>query len=136
MARRGDRFAALEPIYSAVRDRFGVVDKDVACGVAMRHDWGPQYTSGHFTRGRSPGSGSKTRRPSSESRPANGCAERFIRTLKEQCIWAKLYASLDELREAIAEFIERYNSQWLIERHGHRTPREVYTAWLETKDAA
>jgi hypothetical protein len=22
----------------------------------------------------------------------------------------------------IAEFIERYNTQWLIERHGYRTP--------------
>lgn len=48
VAKRGDRFACLEPIYDAVRDHFGVVDKDVARGVAMRHDWGPQYTSDHF----------------------------------------------------------------------------------------
>jgi hypothetical protein len=25
----------------------------------------------------------------------------------------------------IAAFIERYNAEWLVERHGHCTPREV-----------
>ena len=48
VAKRGDRFACLEPIYDAVRDRFGAIGPDVARGIAMRHDWGPQYTSGHF----------------------------------------------------------------------------------------
>jgi transposase InsO family protein len=124
VARRGDRFAALEPIYDAVRERFGAVDEDEARGVAMRHDWGPRYTSGHST-GALAWLGSPTHRPTSVRPPCDGCAERFIRTLTEQCIWAKLYADVDELREAIAEFIERYNSQWLIERHGYRTPRDV-----------
>jgi transposase InsO family protein len=49
VARRGDRFAALEPIYDAVRDRFGQLAPDVARGISCRHDWGPQYTSSHFT---------------------------------------------------------------------------------------
>jgi transposase InsO family protein len=135
VARRGDRFAALEPIYSAVRDRFGTVEADAARGVALRHDWGPQYTSGHFT-GALAWLGIEDSPAYVGEPPCNGCAERFIRTLKEQCIWAKLYSSVEELREAIAEFIERYNSQWLIERHGHRTPREVYAAWLDGREAA
>jgi len=42
--------------------------------------------------------------------PCNGCAERFIRTLKEQCIWARTYPDVAELRAAVAEFVERYNS--------------------------
>jgi putative transposase len=41
VAKRGDRFACLEPIYDAVTDRFGKVDKDVARGIALRHDWDP-----------------------------------------------------------------------------------------------
>ena len=135
VARRGDRFAALEPIYSAVRDRYGIVDTDVARGVAMRHDWGPQYTSGHFT-GALAWLGIADSPAYVGEPPCNGCAERFIRTLKEQCIWAKLHASVEELRQAIAGFVERYNSEWLIERHGHRTPREVYAAWLEAREAA
>ena len=48
VAKRGDRFACLEPLYDAVTERFGRVDKDLARGIALRHDWGPQYTSGHF----------------------------------------------------------------------------------------
>ena len=56
------------------------------------------------------------------------CAERFIRTLKEQCIWSRLWADVDQLRQAVAAFVARYNAEWLIEHHGHRTPREAYEA--------
>jgi hypothetical protein len=31
-----------------------------------------------------------------------------------------------ELRAGVREFVERYNTEWLIERHGHMTPREAY----------
>jgi putative transposase len=58
----------------------------------------------------------------------NGCAERWIRTLKEQCLWTTLYDTIDELRQAVADFVERYNRSWLIQRHGHRTPKEAYQA--------
>jgi transposase InsO family protein len=125
VARRGDRFAAVDPIYDAVRDRFGVLGPDVARGIALRHDWGPQYTSSHFT-------GSLRWLGISDSPayvgepPCNGCAERFIRTLKEQCIWSRAWEWADELAEGIRSFVELYNSSWLIERHGHRTPREAY----------
>jgi putative transposase len=56
----------------------------------------------------------------------NGCAERWIRTLKEQCLWAELHDSVDQLRQAVARFVETYNTQWLIGRLGHRTPKEAY----------
>jgi putative transposase len=58
----------------------------------------------------------------------NGVAERFIRTLKEQCLWAELYEDVGHLRQAVAAFTELYNTQWLIERLGHRTPREAFMA--------
>jgi len=47
VAKRWDRFACLEP-NSGVRDRFGQVGPDVARGIRMCHDLGPQDTSGHF----------------------------------------------------------------------------------------
>jgi hypothetical protein len=31
-----------------------------------------------------------------------GCAERWIRTLKEQCLWAELHDAVDQLRQAVA----------------------------------
>jgi len=40
----------------------------------------------------------------------------------------QLHDTVDELRQAVAGFVDRYNSSWLIQRHGHRTPKEAYQA--------
>ena len=52
----------------------------------------------------------------------NGCAERFIRTLKENLLWVRTFDSVEELRQALLVFRELDNTTWLIERHGFRTP--------------
>jgi hypothetical protein len=122
VAKVGDRFAALQPVYDAVVDRWGRLDADIARGLQLRHDWGPQYRSAHFT-------GSLAWLGIADS-PAflgepetNGCAERWIRTLKEQCLWAELHDTIDQLRQAVSGFVDRYNTLWLIQRHGHQTRR-------------
>jgi hypothetical protein len=43
VAKRGDRWAALEPIRQGVRATFGAVSKEIARGLRVRCDWGPQY---------------------------------------------------------------------------------------------
>mgnify|MGYP001596569267 CR=1 FL=1 len=55
----------------------------------------------------------------------NGCAERFIRTLKENLLWVRTFEMAEELRLALLEFKRRHNENWLIERHGYRTPSQV-----------
>ena len=55
----------------------------------------------------------------------NGIIERWMRTLKEECLYLHDFATLDEARQVIGAFIERYNQQWLLEQHGHRTLAEV-----------
>jgi putative transposase len=55
----------------------------------------------------------------------NGVAERFMRTLKEQCLYLHQFDSLAQAQQIIGEFITRYNTQWLIERLGHRTPAQA-----------
>ena len=135
VARRGDRFAALEPIYQAVRERFGELAPDVCRGISCRHDWGPQYTSSHFT-GSLRWLGIEDSPAYVGEPPCNGCAERFIRTLKEQCIWSRTWRDAQELAEGVRAFVELYNTCWLIERHGHRTPREAYGSWLSRQEAA
>lgn len=135
VAKVGDRFAALQPVYDAVIDRYGSLAPDVARGVEVRHDWGSQYRSAHFT-------GSLawlgiTDSPAFPGEPeCNGCAERWIKTLKEQCLWARTYRSVDDLRDAVTAFVELYNTHWLIERLGHRTPRETYQQRLAEPAAA
>ena len=55
----------------------------------------------------------------------NGCAERFIRVLKENLLWVRPFATIEELRLALIAFKRTYNQTWIIERHGYRTPAPV-----------
>ncbi len=53
----------------------------------------------------------------------NGCAERFIRTLNEPCLWTQVCDTIDDLRIEVEGFTHRYNNEWLI---GRQTPREAF----------
>jgi transposase InsO family protein len=124
VAKKGDRWAALEPIRLGVRDHFLAYAPRIALGLGLRHDWGPQYTAHQFAgelawlRIRST--------PAFVGEPqCNGIMERWIRTLKEECLYLHDFDTLEEARQVIGAFIERYNHEWLIERHGHRTPADV-----------
>jgi putative transposase len=55
----------------------------------------------------------------------NGLIERFMRTLKEECLHVRHFRTLEEARFVIGRFIQRYNSEWLLQRHGYMTPAEV-----------
>ncbi len=55
----------------------------------------------------------------------NGCAERFIRVLKENLLWVRRFDTVEELRLALLTFQQSYNESWIIERHGYRTPAQV-----------
>ncbi len=123
-ARSANRFEALEPVRQGVRERFGAVAKDVASGLRPRHDHGSQYVSDHFqTEIRFLGIGSS---PAFVREPeGNGCAERFIRVLKESLLWGRRFDTVEELRVALQAFKETYNHGWIIERHGYRTPAQV-----------
>lgn len=46
--------------------------------------------------------------------------ESRIRTLREQCVWAELDGTVDQLPPAVSGFVDRYTS-WLIQRHRHLT---------------
>ena len=74
-------------------------------------------------------------RPSSESRKA-GCAERFVRTLKEQLLWLKTFETTEESRLALQEFKDRYNREWLIARNGYLTPEQVRARLLPAQGEA
>ena len=48
VAKIGDRWAALEPVHQGMRHAYGAFGKDVARGLALRSDWGPQYAADAF----------------------------------------------------------------------------------------
>ena len=123
-ARPGTRFEALEPLRQAIPASFGSYEEGAAQGLALRHDHGSQFISDDFQAELDflgiESSPSYVREPQ-----GNGCAERFIRTLKEQLLWLRPFDSVEELRRALLDFKMRYNQQWLIQRHGFRTPASV-----------
>ena len=55
----------------------------------------------------------------------NGCAERCIRTLKENLLWLTTFHTVEELRLALHAFQRQYNETWLIGRHGYKAPAQV-----------
>jgi transposase InsO family protein len=127
VAKTGDRIAALQRVYDTVIYRFGDLSPDVARGIQLRHDWGPRYRSKHFL-GSIAWLGIADDAAYIGEPETNGCAERFIRTLKEQCLWAELHDTVDDLRQAVRAWTEFYNNEWLIQRPGHQTPREAFAS--------
>lgn len=123
-AKTANRFEALEPIRQGVREHFGDFQENIAEGLSLRHDHGSQYVSDDFQNEISflgvEASPSFVREPE-----GNGCAERFIRTLKENFLWVKYFNTIEELRLALLEFRDTYNKQWIIERHKYQTPEQV-----------
>ena len=44
----------------------------------------------------------------------------------------RIYKTIDEVRDAVRAFVARYNTEWLIEKNGLRSPSDTRTAWYQT----
>jgi transposase InsO family protein len=134
-ARRATRFEALEPLRQAVRFAFGTFSQGGAGGLKLRHDHGSQFVADDFQRELAflgiASSPAFVREPE-----GNGCVERFIRTLKENLLWVRRFATIDELRQALHRFKDTYNHTWIVERHGYQTPAAIRAAQLAPLPAA
>lgn len=53
-------------------------------------------------------------------RQRDRCAERLIRTLKENLLWLRRFDTIEELRQLALAFKERYHQTWIVERHGSK----------------
>ena len=128
-ALRGTRFEAIECVREAIWATKGHYDAGIATGVALRHDHGSQFISHAFqdelTTTGIASSPSFVRQPE-----GNGCAERFIRTLKEQLLWLQRFGTVEELNRALREFAHRFNNHWIIGRLGYRTPAQHRRSFL------
>jgi len=134
-ATRATRFEALEPIRQGVRQQFGAVSVGIATGVQVRHDHGSQYMSDNFQ--------AELRFLGITSSPAfvrategNGVAERFIRTLKEQLLWVRMFRPWRSFATRSSTGCVSINEQWLVDRHRFRSPAQVRRDLLATSEAA
>jgi putative transposase len=134
-ARRATRFEALEPIRQAVRSCFGAFAQGIVSGLKVRHDHGSQFVADDYQAELAflgiASSPAFVREPE-----GNGCVERFIRTLKENLLWVRRFATIEDLRQALLEFQRLYNQSWIVERHGYRTPAQVRAEQLGMLAAA
>jgi len=125
IVKKADRYAAIEAVREAVRHEFGHVEKGVCKGMGLfiRRDHGSQYDSDDFKKEMSflniVESPAFVRSPE-----CNGIIERFHRTLEDELLSFTQFDTLKEARPLISEFIERYNNDWIIERHGYLSPVE------------
>ena len=128
VCKEGTRYEALQPIAMGLTRHFSSVNADVGRGLMLRMDHGTQYLSDHFLNqlrfwGITPSFAFV------EQPQTNGVAERFIRTLKEQVIHGRVFQNLEEIRQALAAFVKRYNEEWRVEKLGFLTPHEAREAW-------
>jgi putative transposase len=118
------RLEALEPLRQGVREKFGAFSQGIAEGLKIRHDHGSQYVADDFQDELKflgmIASPSFVREPQ-----GNGCAERFIRTLKENLLWVETFETVEQLRLVLLEFKRNYNEQWIVQRLGYQTPAQA-----------
>jgi len=134
-ALHGTRHEALEPVRQGVAERFGGVEKEAAAGLGIRHDHGSQYMSRDFQK-EIAWLGAASSPAFVRAPEGNGCAERFIRTLKENLLWVRTFSTVEDLRLALIDFRQTYNECWLIERHGHRSPAQFRRDQMDTMPLA
>lgn len=43
----------------------------------------------------------------------------------------RAFDTIEEVREAVADFVELYNNEWPIEKNGYLSPRQAREAYYE-----
>ena len=51
-------------------------------------------------------------------------------------MWVQAFETVEELRQALQEFKERFNRHGLLQRHGYATPSQVRAAHTPLEEAA
>jgi transposase InsO family protein len=124
VAKKGDRFAALEPVAQGLTRLYGAVTAEVARGLSLRMDHGTQSLADDF-QNQIQHWGITSSFAFVEQPQTHGVAERFNRTLKEQIIHGRTYRNVEELRTAVTVFVHTYHTQWRLEKLGYLTPGEA-----------
>lgn len=131
----GHRFEALEPMRQGVLEHFGGYDQGAAQGLVLRHDHGSQYMARDFQRELA-FLGIKSSPANVREPQGNGVAERFIKTLKENLLWVRRFETVEELRLALLDFKARYNSSWMVQKHGYLSPAQARLTLITHQNSA
>lgn len=61
----------------------------------------------------------------------NADTERLIRTVKEELIWLREWASVEELAKEMERFVEYFNENYLHSTLGYKTPNAFEKEWFK-----
>ena len=112
---------------SALLRRFGWT-RGAPAGMQIRHDNGLVFGSKLF-RAVVREYGLKQEFITPYTPEQNGLAERFIRSLKEECVWQNNFESMEHARATIAKWIDWYNSGRPHQALNYKTPDAVHAQW-------
>jgi hypothetical protein len=111
---------------------YGGVQAGLARGLALRMDPGLQYLSNHFKNlaklwGSTPASPSFWR-----PMPTKG-GQAFQPNFKEQAIYGRVFRSVEDIRQAVRNFVEIYYNQWRVEKNAFKNPQQPCQDWLNDR---
>lgn len=111
-------------VKQAIAKAFGSVAPGIAIGLCLRHDNHPLFRTKAF---RKPLRKLGIRfSPSPILTPQmNGCAERFVNTLRGNLLSIQNFSNIFDLISAAHNFRTLYNEHWLLARAGYRSPTQI-----------
>ena len=128
VCKRGDRFAALQPISMGLAGLYGSTAAGAARGLALRNGsrlpvsvgplHQPDQVLGH------PAVLRLRRRAPDQRRAPSGSIARS----KEQIIHGRIYPTSRSCGTP-RDFVELYNAQWIVEKNGYLSPAQARQAW-------
>lgn len=123
LSRRGNAKTAEAALEDALIHRFGHLGR-VPEPLILRSDNGLVFTSRRYTATvRAYGLRQEFITPYTPEQ--NGLIERFIRSLKEECIWQHHFESISHARDVIARWIRHYNTERPHQALGYRAPAQL-----------
>ena len=122
---KADKFNALEPLYQAILKRFGSLEKDVCKGLRLylRSDNGSQFISKIYSQ-ELKYYGIIHSKAFVNSPECNGIIERFHRTLNEQVFNGNVFTNIEDAKNVMGDFIDKYNQYWICHRLALTSPIE------------
>lgn len=129
------KYQAIDTIRQATRAMCEIYRRYAVNGTPPRHDHGSQFIL-HVIQGEFKFLGIQSSPSFVRSLEGDGCVERFIRTFKEQLLWLKWFATIDEfartLKDSRIDTTMTESSNALATRRPRKT--DAVSSWRLTGD--
>lgn len=123
-SRRGRAIEAIDAVREAIINRFSSLS-EVPEDLELLTDNGSIFLANDFLEQMGEYGIDQTFTPY-DCPSANGLAERFIKTVKEEKTWHFVFETIDEAEKAIREFIQEYNNERLHSSLDYTPPAEFF----------